>query len=496
MLPKEVRHSTAEKEEKPLVISNYALDPSRWAAAHFGDLDLGDVRRNERVIHIAQAMAAKPGASLPQTFGRWGDLKATYALFARAEATPDELQATHREGVLEALQQPGTYLLPEDTSELAWDERLPITGLGPVGASKDKQIGFLLHTTLALRWPPENALTQHAGRPPLELLGIADQQYYVRQPQPRGETRKQRLSREREAALWEQATYRLGDAPASTQVRLVRVTDRGSDIYEYLCSCLECGHGFVARAAQDRALLNDAGQPTGKLFAYARAQNTLGTLTLELRGRAGQAARVVTLQVSAATVCLRAPYRPGYGIGQLPPIHCTVVRAWEAAPPAGQKALEWVLLCDGERTSWELAREGVQQYAARWWCEEFHKALKTGLKAEELQLETGTALMAATALKSVVALRLLDVREHARTEPDAPAAEAGLPAVELEVLAAKTKRELHTVRDVVLALGSLGGHLNRKSDGLPGWLTLWRGWLELQPLVEGFLLAHKLKKFG
>ena len=47
-----------------------------------------------------------------------------------------------------------------------------------------------------------------------------------------------------------------------------------------------------------------------------------------------------------------------------------------------------------------------------------------------------------------------------------------------------------------LALGNLGGHLNRKRDGLPGWITLWRGWLELRPLVEGFLLAHKLKRFG
>lgn len=478
-----------------MVLSHEDLDPQRWAAVHFGELDLGDTRRNERVMKIGQAMAAKPGASLPQTFTQWGALKATYALFARAEATPDELQATHREGVLAALQQPGTYLLTEDTSELAWDERLPITGLGPVGASKDKQIGFLLHTTLALRWPAEY-LAAEARRPPMQLLGIAEQQYYVRQPQPRGETRKQQLSRERESVLWEQATYRLGDAPDSTCIRWVRVTDRGSDIYEYLWSCKECGHGFVARAAQDRALLDEEGQVTGKLFAYARAQATLGTLTLELRTRAGQPARTVTLQVSAATVCIRAPYRPGYGVGQLPPIHCTVVRAWEASPPAGQPALEWILLCDGERTTEALARECVQQYAARWWCEEFHKALKTGLKAEALQLETGAALMAATAIKSVVALRLLDLRERARQEPEAPAAAAGLQPIELQVLAAKTGRELETVRDVVLALGHLGGHLNRKRDGLPGWLTLWRGWLELQLLVEGFLLAHKLKKFG
>lgn len=478
-----------------MVISNYDLAPQTWAEIHFGDLDLGDLRRNERAIKLGQAMAARPGFSLPQSFAQWGALKAAYNFLARPEATPDELQATHRELVLEALGQPGTYLLPEDTSELGWDARLPISGLGPVGASKDKQIGFLLHSTLALRWPAA-AWPAQARRPALELLGLAEQQYYVRQPQPAGETRKQRLCRAREAELWEQTTYRLGEKPADARVRWVRLSDRGSDIYEYLRSCQECGHGFVVRAAQDRALLAAAGQAAATLFAQARAQAPLGRLWLELRGREGQAARRVELQISAVAVCLRAPYRPGHGVGQLPPLDCTVVRAWEAQPPDGVQALEWILLCDGVRTSLALARECVQQYGARWWCEEFHKALKTGLKVEELQLETGEALMAATAIKSVVALRLLDLREHARQAPAAPAGQAGLNEVELEVLQVKTRRQLKTVRDVALALGHLGGHLNRKRDGLPGWITLWRGWLQLQPLVEGVLLAHKLKKFG
>lgn len=479
-----------------MVVSSYDLDPRRWAEIHFGELNLGDSRRNERVIKIGRAMAAKPGQSLPQTFRRWGDLKATYNLFANPEAAPDELQATHRELVLEAMSQPGTYLLPEDTSEVGWDERLAIPGLGPVGASKDKQIGFLLHTTLAARWPDVDSLPSDARRPPVELLGIADQQYYVRQPQPKGEKRRDRLTRNRESELWEQATYRIGDKPVDQAVRWVRVTDRGSDIYEYLCSVAECEHGHVVRAAQDRVLLDEEGRQCGTLFGIARAQAALGEIELELRGREGKPTRTVQLKISAVEVCIRAPYRPGHSAGQLPPIHCTAVRAWEEDPPKGEEALEWILLCDGVRTSFELARECVQQYSARWLCEEFHKALKTGLKVEELQLKTGEALMAATAVKSVVALRLLDLREHARQEPDAPAEQSGLNEVELEVLEVKTGRKLDTVGDVVLALGNLGGHLNRKRDGLPGWITLWRGWLELQPLVEGVLMAHKLKKSG
>ncbi|WP_390823488.1 IS4 family transposase [Anabaena azotica] len=36
--------------------------------------------------------------------------------------------------------------------------------------------------------------------------------------------------------------------------------------------------------------------------------------------------------------------------------------------------------------------------------------------------------------------------------------------------------------DFFLAIARLGGFLGRKSDGLPGWQTLWRGWLRLQDM--------------
>jgi hypothetical protein len=67
---------------------------------------------------------------------------------------------------------------------------------------------------------------------------------------------------------------------------------------------------------------------------------------------------------------------------------------------------------------------------------------------------------------------------------------------EVTTFAAKTNRSLTSVREVALALGRLGGHLNRKSDGLPGWITLWRGYLTLPILVEGVRLFHKLEKTG
>jgi hypothetical protein len=42
-----------------------------------------------------------------------------------------------------------------------------------------------------------------------------------------------------------------------------------------------------------------------------------------------------------------------------------------------------------------------------------------------------------------------------------------------------------SVGQFVTELAKLGGFLARKSDGPPGWQTLWRGWEKLQLMVEG-----------
>ena len=172
------------------------------------------------------------------------------------------------------------------------------------------------------------------------------------------------------------------------------------------------------------------------------------------------------------------------------------MRVWEVAAPDPTDRLEWLLLCDAKVTDFAQARECALQYATRWVIEEYHKAIKTGLGAERLQLESAERLFAAIAIMSVVALRLIELRERLRRHPDAEAAQSGWSPLELEVLRQKSGRTLRTVREVALAIGRLGGHLNRTRDGLPGWQTLWHGMNTLHVLVEGVLIAHRLKSFG
>jgi len=81
-----------------------------------------------------------------------------------------------------------------------------------------------------------------------------------------------------------------------------------------------------------------------------------------------------------------------------------VVRVWEETGPAAAPDLEWPSLCDQLVIDLVQALMCVCQRTSRWLIEDFHKALKTGLRAEKLQLQTAAQLLAAVALLSVVAL--------------------------------------------------------------------------------------------
>lgn len=475
-------------------------DSATWISTQFDGATLGDVRRTRRAVQVASEMVTRPGATLPQLAATRSDLKATYALWAHPTSTPERLQAGHRAHVRAALEDGmDPILLVEDTTVMSWAGNAPVAGLGPIGSGDDTWVqGFLLHSVLAMRWVAAPDPTS-SRRPPVALLGVADQQYHVRTPAPPAETALPegsqpfaRQQRWRESALWLGSTEHLGPAPSGgAGPRWVRVCDRGADVFEFLESCVGAGHGYLVRAAQNRAL--DSGS---RLFTELGTAPPLASLTLELRARPRQPARTATLQVAATGVELRAPRRPGTPAGGRPGVACTALRVWEPTAPAGAVPLEWLLLSDAPVTRAADAITLVQQYATRWVIEEYHKVLKTGLGAERLQLEEATRLFAAIAVMSVVAVRLLDLKEWVRTAPEAPAEAAGLTPLELRLLILHVKRPLLTVREVALALGRLGGHLNRTGDGLPGWRSLWRGIQRLTAMAEGAALVLDPKSFG
>lgn len=172
----------------------------------------------------------------------------------------------------------------EDTTELSWSGQRSRAGWGPIGSGDRGAQGVLLPSVLAVRWPQAEVGRSPRRGAALEVRGLGDQQYAVRVPRPPTEAPSDWWAshqRPREAQLWEAAGQRLGRAPRALASRWVRVCDRGADIYEPLQTCREVGHGFVVRAAQDRAVLGAESGQRARLFATARTVRSLGEYELE-----------------------------------------------------------------------------------------------------------------------------------------------------------------------------------------------------------------------
>ena len=468
-----------------------------WAVAEFGGAELHDQRRSRRLIEVAAQLAADPHGILPQSFDKWSDLKAAYRLLEGADVTHGAVLAPHTLRVREECRCPGDYLFPEDTTELDFSSHPAAEDLGPIGDGGGR--GLFVHTTLAMRIDTWNA--DH--EPQVTIPGLAAQTCWVR-PQHKAtakETKAQRFARYRESQRWAAAVEQIGPPPVGT--RYTFMGDREADIFETIQRCQDRRWDFIVRANQPRALAEEE----GSVFDAVAAAPVVAHFTIQLRSRPrrvtrdkktgkpkrvrkAHGGRTVELEVRACTVQVRAPQRPG---GPAEPRTVNIVEAREVNAAPGDDPIHWVLL-----TSWACGTEQeamrvVKAYTRRWLIEEYHKALKTGTGIEDSQLETAERIEALLGVLAVVAVRLLNRKLLATTRPHEAVDRKEVGEEVLLILEAHFGRpqEGWTNRNVLRCIARLGGFIGRKSDGEPGWITIWRGWQRLMLMVQGFNLARR-----
>jgi hypothetical protein len=347
--------------------------------------------------------------------------------------------------------------------------REQITGLATIGDGRG--YGYLLHSVLAVVPVPRT------------VVGVLYQSPFLRQPAPKGETSSQRLKRERESQAWPRAATAIGPPPADTT--WVHVGDCGSDLFPFFAAIRQTGAQFVIRAYQDRRLETPE---VAYLRTTCRQLPAVATRPLLLSARHGRPARSLQLSLAYCTVVLRPPrHDPGYA-----PMTVSVIRAWDPDSLATDEPVEWMLLSSLPVQTVAAAWERVAWYTCRWVVEEFHQCLKTGCRIEQRRLATRERLWRLLALCTPIAVRLLQLREGERTDPDRPAS-ACLPAAVVDVLARRCQVPLAQITTglALREIAQLGGYLGRTGDGPPGWKTLWRGWEQVSLLADGLHLASR-----
>lgn len=456
--------------------------------AIFAAADLGDQRRTRRLVQVFDQFCRHPGGSLPDKLQSPGDLKALYRLMDCDAVTHAALLVPLRQHTQRRIDDhEGPVLILHDATELDYTSHDSLADeLGQIGQGPGR--GYICQNVLAV--DPQTGAT----------LGLMDQILHCRDEVPEGETLTQSRDRDsRESLLWLKGTRHL---PADR--KLIDVCDQGADTFEFLEHECRSQRRFVIRSHHSRKVY--AGhQPQGRQFNlkdYARRLPALGSREQPIQAQQGarprKARRAAQLQVSAAPVLVLRPHSRCGRHGN-DPLPLYVVRVWESNPPQGEKPIEWVLLTNEPVLTEEDAWRVVGWYQWRWVIEEFHKGLKTGCGIEELQFTDVDRLQPMIALLSAVATTLLNLRDAARHPEAATRRATTILAQEyVEVLSLSRYRKLRphlTVAEFYRALARLGGHQNRKRDGFPGWLVLWRGWTKLQSMLEGYLAA-KLKQCG
>jgi len=456
------------------------LDPHSWAQQQFSECALGDPRRTRRLVRLAEEVVSHPAGSFPEQTETWTDLKAAYRLLDRAEVTFPSVAAVHWQHTRR--RSAGRYLVLGDTTELDFGVQREIADLGPTGNGGGW--GFLLHSAL---------LVAAAGE---EIFGLAGQTIYYRQPRPEQENTTQRLRRDRESQVWGEVIDAVG-RPA-VDIEWVHVLDRGADNFEVYCHCMEQQADWVVRVAQTRRKILTLDDEQLPLNSYLETLPISGTYELLLRSRPGQAARTARLQVRRGALRMplpvhRSPYVTRIDPG---PIEMHVVAAREVDEPAGVEPIEWVLLTSLVVEDFDEAWTVLGYYEKRWLIEEWHKALKTGCRVTERQLKTKPRLEAMVGLLSVVSVRLLQLKSAARAEPGRPARQL-IPPRWLTLLQATRQNgksiDSLTIGEFYRELARLGGFIGRKSDGEPGWMTIWRGWQKLYLMVRGAELVDTIR---
>ncbi len=465
------------------------LDRACWAENEFGGAPLGDRRLSARLVRSAAIMADGPGA--PFTAAAQGDRAATVGWQrlvdrpAESEVTVANVLAPHRERTLRRMADRDAVLLVQDGTDLNFATHPECGGLGIIGRNGKASSGTLglhMHSTLAVGTD---------GIP----LGVPRIEFDA----PDGKADAGRPEGERKPARWLRGLRDASLMAGRTgDTRTVAVMDREADFLTLFAERERLGNvDILVRAKTSRRL----GDGLPKLFDSLRASPAQGRLEIGVgrlsarRAAAGQKerkareARTAETELRWETYDLPPPSRMRAG-GGMEPVRLTAVHVREVTEPAdGSGRLEWFLLTSLEVNGRADAERILRWYGLRWRVEDWHRILKSGCRAEHLNLRAAERIERAVAVRAVIAWRLAAMVMMGRETPELPAgilfSDTGIMALADFATDRGLPQPLDLGRAFVL-MATLGGYLNRRKEAPPGQTVIWRGYASLAVMARTY----------
>lgn len=458
-------------------------------SGEFSDVEFNDRRLKKRLMTIVDAAAKLPAASLPDQAGSDAELEGTYRFIENRRVSGEAIFAGHVRCTVErASLYPYVYVI-HDTTEFKFGGLKPREGLGRLRGTESQ--GFFGHFSFC-------------AAPSGEPLGTLGLYAWSRESGVKGHRSQQdsQSDPDRESLRWIDSALLTGELlyDGTTALHLM---DREGDSYELFSFLLDNDQRFVIRLSHDRR--REGGRSTPKLpklfetlskssYFFERevavAERNKGRKDGRKRSFPDRRKRTARLEVRASS---QEIFMGNGGSVHLPSsLKLNFVEVREPYPPEGEEPIIWRLVTTEPVETEEDVAAVVDAYRMRWLIEEFFKAIKTGCRYQEHQLESSKTLLVLLAIETVVAWRMLLVRWLARNIPGEPAKNILNPTqlLILKKIVEKKKRtapEVITAKYVLYEIAELGGHI--RNNGPPGWLVLRRGFEKLFLMEQGWDLA-------
>ncbi len=466
-----------------------------WAMEESAAVDFGDERLDARMGLTLSALGTRPNLSIPAACGGRAEMTGAYRFFDNQKVTFDKVLAPHVACTMQRLQGQSVVLLVQDTTEI--DLTRPEQAVAGAGTLDGVRTGLLLHDMQAFL--PD-------GTP----LGTAWAQVLNRTDGVKNVARLKRRERaaapieQKESVRWlaglREARQIAGRLP---DVTCVCVADSEADIYELLAEPRDRPNlHYLIRAAQDRAVHAADGGPQASLRQSLLAAPVLYEVDLLVRGRKALTSqenrrrrsprqnRKARVEVRALALTLRPPWRKDRTFA---PVDVKGVLVRESNPPAGEEAIEWILVTSLPIDAATEVRTLVDYYCVRWGIEILFRTLKSGCRIEQRRFEHVDRVLPCLAMYLIVAWRTLFVCHRGRACPELDC-QAIFEACEWKAVWATVRGEKPPQKPPSLAqmihlIARLGGYIERPGSE-PGAQTVWIG---LQRMHD---LAWAWEQFG
>ena len=257
-------------------------------------------------------------------------------------------------------------------------------------------------------------------------------------------------------------------------------------------------HGFplelLIRGCQDRA--TDVAHQS--ILDRVRATDVLHHMSIEVSARQAKtkvetrkraktcSGRSAEVEVRACAVVLRPPVRP---YRKLPAMEINVVLVEESCPPAGEDAIQRMLLTTLPIDHAEQVLTVIEDDCCRWPIENVFKILKSGCRIEERQFENLARELNAIAVYLIVAWRVQLLcylgRECPEMNCEALFEESEWKVVYIIETHQQPPPQTPTLNTMIRMIAFLGGYFARKSTE-PGYQTLWTGMQRMRDMAAGY----------